>query len=279
MRRPLLALLLLAIASPAMAWSALGHRLVGELAQRHLTPAAAAEAAALLEGESDPTLGGVAYWADALRGNDPPRFKQTSSWHYVNFPAGECRYVPERDCPGGNCVIGAIQAQRAILADRAQPLAARRDALKFIVHFVGDAHQPMHAGNRNDLGGNRFQVSLRTDMPPEDYARDKYVDGVQGTNLHSIWDFYILGERGLALQPYADLLDRAPWPPATAQGTALVPAAWTGESCRLLDARALYPADHKMDHRYLDANRPLAEQRVRQGAYRLAQLLNLTLGD
>ena len=64
------------------------------------------------------------------------------------------------------------------------------------VHFVGDVHQPMHAGSRPDSGGNRFQISLRTPIQPEEYAAKDYVDGVMGTNLHSIWDYYILASTG-----------------------------------------------------------------------------------
>jgi hypothetical protein len=272
-----LAALFLALAGPVVAWSALGHKLVGELAQRHLSRAADAEVRRLLAGEPNPTLAGVATWADGLRDADPERFRQTTRWHYVNIRAGECRYAAERDCPDGNCVVAAIEAQRRILADRSQPRAARRDALKFLVHLVGDIHQPMHASNRDDKGGNTYQISLTTDLQPEAYARDKYVDGVQGTNLHSIWDYYVLGEAGLDLEDYADKLDRQPWPPVSDRGAALLPAAWAGESCRLIDSRDLYPAQHKMDHRYLDSMRPLAEQRVRQAAYRLASLLNETL--
>jgi hypothetical protein len=260
-----------------MAWSALGHKLVGELAQRHLTPHARAEVKRLLAGEPNPTLAGVATWADTLRDNDAERFKHTSRWHYVNFPRGDCNYVPERDCKNGECVVAAIEAQRKILADRSQPLAARRDALKFIIHFVGDVHQPLHASDRADKGGNDFQISLRTDIEPEAYARDRYVGGVMGTNLHSVWDYYVLAERRLDLDDYADKLDRQPWPPALDRG-AVGPAAWAGESCRLVDAHQLYPASHKMDRSYPDAQRPLAEQRVRVAAYRLATLLNETLG-
>jgi hypothetical protein len=275
MHRLFLTVLLLLLAPSAMAWSALGHRLVGELAQRHLTPAANASIAALLAGEPDPTLAGVATWADTLRASDPDRFKATSRWHYINTPPGTCSYDPQRDCANGECVIAAIEAQRRILADQRQPLEARRDALKFLVHFVGDIHQPMHANNHADKGGNDFQISLRTDMQPEAYARAQYVNGVMGTNLHSIWDFYILGSQGLDLQHYADRLDAMPWPPMTAPPS---PAqSWAGESCRLVESRQLYPPRHTMDRSYLDAQRPLAEQRVRQGAYRLALLLNATL--
>ena len=269
----------LAASFPASAWSALGHQLVGELAERHLDPAVEAEVRRLLAGEPDPTLAGVAAWADRLRDLDPDRFKATSTWHYVNTPPGaQCEYVPERDCPGGNCVIGAIERQRAILADRSQPLEARRDALKFIVHFVGDVHQPMHANNHDDLGGNRYQISLRTALEPEAYARKHYVDGVMGTNLHSVWDYYILGSEGLSLRQYADRLDALPWPPMPADGPETGAEAWAGESCRLVDAREIYPPGHKLDDAYLDHFRPLAEQRVRQAAWRLAQVLDEALG-
>ena len=274
------ALLTLAISPAALAWSALGHRMVGELAQRHISPAALAQVELLLAGEPDPTLAGVADWADRLRDLDPERFKATSRWHYVNTPPGlDCDYDAARDCPGGNCVIGAIQAQRRILADRSQPLEARRDALKFIVHFVGDVHQPMHANNHDDLGGNRYQVSLRTELQPEAYARKHYVDGVMGTNLHSIWDYYILGTEGLSLAQYSDRLDALPWPPMPADGPQTGPEAWAGESCRLIEARHVYPDGHKMDRSYFDEYRPLAEQRVRQAAWRLAQILDADLGQ
>jgi len=278
----LAAVLVLAIAAPVVAWSALGHKLVGELAQRHLTPAANAEVALLLKGEAEPTLAGVATWADTMRDSDPERFKQTSRWHYVNLSSDKCSYRPERDCKDGQCVIAAIDAQRAILADRSQPLDKRRDALKFIVHFVGDIHQPMHANAHDDQGGNKYQISLRTDIEPEAYARDRYVGGVMGTNLHSVWDFYVLAERGLALDEYADRLDHEPWPPVMDHG-ALTPASWASESCRLTDLRQLYPKTpdgkdlHKLDRSYSEKHRALAEQRIRIAAWRLAALLNETL--
>lgn len=277
----LAAVVCLAVAAPVIAWSALGHKLVGELAQRHLTPVAKTEVARLLAGEPNPTLAGVAAWADKLRDSDPERFKQTTRWHYVNLSSDNCRYSPERDCKDGQCVIAAIAAQRAILADRSQPIAARRDALKFIVHLVGDVHQPLHANARNDQGGNKYQISLRTDIEPEVYARDRYVGGVMGTNLHSVWDYYVLAERGLDLEQYTDRLDHEPWPPVMNRN-APTPAAWASESCALTEVRGLYPTQngqevHKLDRSYSDKHRALAEQRIRIAAYRLATLLNETL--
>ena len=93
MRRPVAFLFAvaatLAASAPALAWSELGHALVGELAQRHLDPRAQAEVARLLAGEPEPTLAGVASWADRLRDGDPERFKATARWHYVYTPPGE----------------------------------------------------------------------------------------------------------------------------------------------------------------------------------------------
>jgi hypothetical protein len=269
----------LSAASPsAMAWSALGHRLVGAIAERHLDPATEAAVRELLAGEPDPTLAGVAYWADALRNSDPAEFKRTSRWHYINAQGGGCGFDEARDCPDGNCVVAQIEKQRAILADRTQTREARRDALKFLVHLVGDAHQPMHAGDRTDAGGNGYQISLATALEPEAYAKDKYVDGVMGTNLHSVWDYYILGARGLSLPQYTQKLDALPWPPAD-EAPLFAPMAWAKESCRLIEARQLYPPTHKLDDAYLDAMRPLAEQRIRQAAWRLASILDADLGN
>ena len=276
MRRLPAVLFLFAISPAVFAWSALGHRLVGDLAERHLQPSTEREVRALLVDEPDPTLAGVANWADSLRSSNPDSFKHTSRWHYVNLPDDACSYDPARDCADGECVVGAIQAQRAILADRRQPRETRRDALKFLVHFVGDVHQPLHAGNHGDRGGNQFQVSLRTDLTPEAYARNRYVDGVMGTNLHAVWDYYILAAAGLDEPHYANRLAAMPWPPMAAGF--VDPVAWAGESCRLVDARGLYPQKHIMDRTYLDAERPLAERRIRLAAYRLAQLLDATLG-
>ncbi len=276
-------LLICIIPAAALAWSALGHQLVGALAQRLLDPKASAEVATLLVGEPDPTLAGVATWADTLRSSDPERFRQTSRWHYINALGGGCDFDVQRDCPDGNCAVAALENQIRILGDRSQPLAARRDALKWVVHLVGDLHQPLHAGNRPDAGGNRFQISLRTAIQPEDYARNRYVDGLMGTNLHSVWDFYILASRRLDLAQYtAALASEDNSPAITTQARSLTtPLQWAEESCRLIDAKAIYPPEnkHKMTSYYLEQMRPLAERRVEVAAVRLADILNRTIGN
>jgi hypothetical protein len=266
----LIASLLALVNAPCWGWADLGHQLVGELAQRQLTPEANVRVHELLRGEPVPTLAGVAMWADHLRASDPERFKTTSRWHYVDMPEGTCDFVASRDCPDGACVLGAIDAQSRLLRDPAQPFEVRRDALKFVVHFVGDVHQPLHSGNRPDHGANDFQIALRTDIPPEEYARDHYQNGIMGTNLHAVWDYYLLASAKLPLGEYANRLVLSPRPPAPQSS----PAEWARESCQLVDRRTFYPRSHKMHTRYLKVMRPLAEQRITQAADRLARLLN-----
>ena len=264
-RTLLVSALALALATPAAhAWSRQGHQLVGELAERQLTPEALAEARALLEGEAVPTLAGVSTWADEIRAEENELGKLSKRWHYVNIPGEHCDYAPARDCPDGECVIGAINAQAAVLADRSQPRQKRLEALKFVVHFVGDAHQPMHAGYPHDRGGNNHQLNYRGKGSPEG----------EGTNLHGVWDYWILQSAGLDNGAYAAKLEALPPLPADpVPATGNAAQAWTLESCRLIHSESIYPPRRRITDAYFDRHRPLAETRVRLAAARLAGLL------
>jgi hypothetical protein len=252
-----------AVAPAAYAWGPLGHSVVAELAQRHLSPAAETEVERLLAPEHTRSLAAIASWPDEIR-NDPAQqvlWKDTRTLHYINVHDSSCRYMPPRDCRNGQCVVEAIPHYVAILRDRSQPDALRLQALKFVVHFVGDIHQPLHAGYRDDAGGNLYQVQFQG----------------QGTNLHKVWDSGLLGTRGLDWKSYAQRLDAegaAPLPAPTAPQDA--PAAqWAEESCRL--TRDIYPPAHKIDQSYVDAELPVADSRLREAGRRLAEVLNLAL--
>jgi hypothetical protein len=245
-----------ALSSPAHAWGALGHRLVARLAESDLSPKARAEVARLLRGETDPTLAGVANWADDLR--DEPGFGRTTSrWHYVNIPEQHCRYDARRDCADGKCIVDAIQRQRAILADRSQPDEARARALKFLVHFVGDIHQPLHtiAAGR---GGNDIQINL---------------DG-KGSNLHSLWDRELLASAKLDEAAYLKRLRHLPAPRAPVVGDAVT---WAEASCKASTREGFMPPRAKIGQDYVQRWRPVAEAQLRQAGRALATLLNDTL--
>ncbi|MFC3550860.1 S1/P1 nuclease [Lysobacter cavernae] len=264
--RALLTLLLALALVPgnALAWGRLGHRLVAALAWDELTPQTRRAIDALLAGESDPTLPGIASWADELREHDPDLGKRSSKWHYVNIAEDDCVYVQARHCPnGGDCVVEAIRTQTAILADRDQPRTARLQALKFVVHFVGDVHQPLHAGYASDKGGNDVQVNLNG----------------KGSNLHSLWDSGMLNAAGLDeavwLQrlralPLAVPMAREALPPASAE--------WAEASCQIAIRPGLYPAKAVIGPDYLQTWRPVAEVQLRRGGAQLAATLNAALG-
>jgi nuclease S1 len=261
---PLLLALLALWPAPAQAWSAAGHRIVGHLAAAELTPDARAEVARLLAGEPDPTLAGVSDWADRLRGENGPRGKATAPWHYVNYASGTCDFDPARDCPRGDCVVGAINRNFLVLSDRRRPLLERRDALKFLVHFVGDVHQPLHSNPRRDRGGNDYQVNYKG----------------RGTNLHAVWDHTLLESRRLAPPAYAEALRREPLLPHDPTRSSQTPALdWALQSCRLVGRPGVYPEGHVIGDDYIDKHRPIAERRLREAGSRLAALLNHALKD
>lgn len=246
----------------AHAWGRLGHRLVAALAWHDLTPQARAQIAKLLEGEADPTLPGIASWADELREHDPDLGKRTGSWHYVNIAEDDCQYEAAKHCRNGNCVVEAIRAQTTILADSTRSKAERLQALKFVVHFVGDVHQPLHAGFARDKGGNDFQVQF---------------DG-RGTNLHSLWDSGMLKAADLEeaqwLQrlraiPLAADLPSLPLSPPSAQ--------WAEASCRIVQRPGFYPSKATIGDTYVQTWRPLAEEQLRRGGAELAITLNAAL--
>lgn len=250
---------MLSCATPAFAWGPLGHRIVARLAEAQLTPHAFVEAQKLLALRGADHLDDVAVWADDLRDTDPALFQRTKRLHFVNFHSRDCIYEPPRDCRDGECVVAAIDKYSAILANRSNSTATRAEALAFLVHFVGDIHQPLHADYRDDAGGNLYQVRWRG----------------RGTNLHRIWDSTMLDSLHLSVAQYTRKLEaeRAPLPIA---GT---PAEWAEESCRIVRDGGVYPASRTISQTYVDRELPIAERRLRQAGARLAGLLNRDLGN
>ena len=256
----LLLLCLLACTSVAHAWNGAGHRLVANLAEPHLSPQARTEVQRLLALEGASSMADVASWADDLRNTGTDLARHSTRWHFVNMAEDGCAFDAARHCPDGDCVVAAIRDQAAILADRDRPDAERLQALKFVIHFVGDAHQPMHAGYAHDRGGNKLQV---------------HVHG-KGSNLHALWDDDLLASAGLDEAEYAARLQVAPdrLTPDTGPYTPSAPAVWVEQSCRIATAPGVYPDRAKIDEAYLDRHRATAERQVQLGGARLARLLN-----
>ena len=150
MRLPLPVLVLLVLPSLCHAWGGEGHQLVALIAEDMLTPQARKAVAELLDG-ANISDAEVASWADEIRRER----RETAPWHYVNISHDATSFDRERDGREGDNVIEAIDRQAKVLADKTQPREKRVEALKWIVHLVGDVHQPLHCADRNgDKGGN-----------------------------------------------------------------------------------------------------------------------------
>jgi hypothetical protein len=193
----------------------------------------------------------ISTWADRTRD------KVTAPWHYVNLPRdANCDYVAPRDCPGGDCVVGAIEAQVQRLASNAAP-AERLEALKYVVHFVGDVHQPLHAGFGDDKGGNTYQLQA--------FGR--------GTNLHAVWDSALIRDIDPSAQSLANkLITKEP----AASAPNFAPTQWVSESCKIVSRTDFYPA-RTLSAEYLTTFEPVVEQRLYLAGLRLAATLNQAL--
>jgi hypothetical protein len=260
-------LLACTLAWPVQAWGPLGHAIIAELAQRQLSADARAEVLRLLGTGRAGSLAAVSSWADAIH-DDPAEqalWQRTRRQHYVDFRGPTCEFEPALDCRGGQCVVAGIAHYVEVLADRSRSDAVRAEALKFVVHFVGDVHQPLHAGHRDDRGGNTWQVRFEG----------------RGSNLHRVWDSSLLASRGLAAPAYARLLEAHPGaPPQAAAGAdAAVYARWAQESCRITAQPGFYPQTRRIDAAYVRTERPVAEQRLRVASRRLAAILDAALAN
>ncbi|MGE3819123.1 MAG: S1/P1 nuclease [Isosphaeraceae bacterium] len=248
-------------ADDARAWGRLGHRASARLAEARLTPTALAAIRGLLEpGES---LADASLWADEIRPDRP----ETGPWHYVNVPITAPRYE-DRHCPEQGCVVGKIRDFRAILVDANASRTRRQEALRFLVHFVQDMHQPLHVGDRMDRGGNDTQVQF--------FGR--------GSNLHRVWDSGLI-ERAyrddVALARDLETLASAPEAARWSLGSE---REWADESLDLA-RRAYRPGSRgpalkrgaRLEEPYLQEFLPMAKDRVARSGVRLAAILNAIL--
>jgi hypothetical protein len=229
----------------ALSWGAEGHQVIAKLSESQLTPKARSEINRLLSLEPESTMASISTWADEHRS------PATAPWHYVNFPRGDCTYIPERDCPDGKCVVGAINRQVEILGSNAAD-DKKLLALKYVIHFVGDVHQPLHAGYGDDRGGNSYQLQAF----------------MRGSNLHAVWDNGLIRNLNQGADSLAARLTKA-----TASGATFDAIQAAEESCRIVAKPTFYPG-RLVDAPYVEEYTPVMEQRLTVAGARLAVLLN-----
>ena len=272
MKRCGLLLILMFVSQSAFGWGAIGHKVVGSVAEKRLaqtSPDALKRAQDLLRSNNnsrdcapcdDPR-------SFAFVASDPDDFRQnelalvTRDWHFVNIEITHPTYDEARDCPNGDCVIRRIDRMVEILRDPTRSNCDRESALIYLIHFMGDMHQPFHTGfgrvdGQPDRGGNSVKLTFN--------GRD--------TNLHSLWDSGIIERQNRSDSAWVNhvmtttLNDRDA--AKLAEGTTVD---WVNESHKL--AMTFHTTKKPFDDQYVNDALPVIEERLLLAGLRLARLI------
>jgi hypothetical protein len=262
------------IPSPALAWGKTGHRVVAAIADTQLSGLARAHVEQILgPGES---LDEAANWPDEMRSAPEPFWQKTATpWHYVTLNGIIYDHVP----PEGDA-LEALGRFSKTLQDPNASLADKRLALRFIVHLVGDLHQPLHVGKCCDKGGNDVKVTW--------FGKP--------TNLHAVWDSQLVDDEQLSFTEMAAKLARHIRPQDVVKWWDINPRDWISESAEIRDT--LYPTARDLpkppkgkkpkkgqpvlpdlSYSYVYKFTPVMERRLSQGGVRLAAYLNALFAE
>ena len=248
-----LVLILMVISAPdSSAWGPPGHRVIGFIADSHLNPKVKELIAKKFNINS---LADVATWADRTR----KKRKEEGPWHYTNIAEGQWTYDRKRDCPDKTCVTEKILEFSKILSNRSLSSRERKDALKYLVHFVGDVHQPLHLGNKKDRGGGTLHFLYKG----------------KTVSLHYLWDGGLINWNEESLAKYAvHLSGRASQEEILTWNQSTV-SDWANES-RSLALKVAYKVDD-LSKNYIKRSREVIDLRLTQAGVRLAYQLNQLL--
>ena len=229
-------------------WGLNGHRIIGEIAESHLHKNVKSKLEDLL---GQKTLAEVSNWADDMKSN--PAWKHSKYWHYINIPK-EKSYFKIEHHPKGD-LLQALYHFDKVLRNSKLNTAARLQALKFLVHLIGDMHQPLHVGYKRDRGGNKIKVKW--------FGKK--------TNLHSLWDTYLIEHARLSYTEYTRFInhfsrkEKKEW----ASGGYLD---WAYESRELRDG--LYNVGNRAGYRYYHQHVDLLNRQLKKAGLHLAFTLN-----
>ena len=269
-----LGLMLFSIAAPrSWAWGREGHRLTALVAEQYLTPETRAQVAELLAADSKDkeSLAEIAPWADEYRVDHP----ETGKWHYVDIPKADATFDRQRDCPVSttdpkspwrDCVTDRILYFEGRLGDTTLPLKERAIALKFLVHFIGDIHQPFHAMG-DDRGGNNISVSFLVSPTCGPYK----------CNLHGIWDDSIIEDQNLSEKKYTERLLQEIKDNHWERLSGGEPTTWANISHHYA-VLAYAPNGALITHEYVAEESKVVDAELAIGGLRLAHVLNRILG-
>nr|WP_281300724.1 MULTISPECIES: S1/P1 nuclease [unclassified Iodidimonas] len=245
------------IAAPAFAWGKTGHRVTGAIAERYLSQEARAAISALIGTES---LAQASSWPDEMRSDPDPFWQDVAGpFHYVTVPKGTSYHV--KNAPQSGDSFTALAQFSKDLTDPETSLAIKQRALRFIVHIIGDLHQPLHVGNGTDRGGNDVKLT---------WFRKE-------SNLHRVWDSEMIDGELLSYSEWTAWLTA---PLSDADVTALMisdPKIWIAESAAIRPG--LYPDTSELSYDYLYQNMPIVKDQLTKGGLRIAAYLNQLLAQ
>lgn len=240
----------LLISLNSFAWGPTGHRIVGKIAENHLTPQSKKNLEKILGNEMLPI---VTNWPDFIRSDR--HWDKAVTWHYVTIPEGKTYAEIEKE-PKGD-IVEAIGRFTDVLKNKKATLEEKQQAVKFLAHFVGDIHQPLHVGKPGDKGGNEVKVKWFNNE----------------TNLHHVWDEEIIEFQKLSYTEYAEMLDRVKKDEMEKIQADDI-SVWIKEAIEARPAVYDLGSDAKLGFDYNFKNVKLLNERLLKAGLRLAKVLN-----
>jgi hypothetical protein len=233
-----------------MAWGQIGHRVVGKIAENHLSPKAMMEIQKILGNES---LAIASTWMDDVKSDDA--YDHTHVWHYTTVPTGKTYAESDKSKEGE--VVQKIEDMKTILKSSTSTSDQKKEALRFLIHLVGDIHQPLHVGNGKDRGGNDYKIKWF----------------YSNSNLHRIWDSELIEGKQFSYSELVESIDFTT-PKQVNQWQSLTTAQWADESAAVRET--IYPDNglEKIGYEYSYEFWGVVQDQLLKGGVRLAGVLN-----
>ena len=252
LRNAAIAAILLSCSQQALSWGQTGHRVTGKIAEFHLTSDAKAMVDAILGNE---TLAEASTYADEMRSNPADYWQNVAGpFHYVTVPKDKS-YTDVGEPEQGDS-YSALASFTKTLSSPTSSLEDKQLALRFAVHIIGDLHQPLHAGNGNDRGGNDVKVEFFW----------------ENSNLHRVWDSGMIDKQQLSFTEWANWLNAKITEQHVSEWKTTDPLVYIAESTEIRDT--IYPEDTKLSWQYQYEHLPTVKRRLQQAGIRIASYLN-----
>ena len=255
--KSLVSLSLLVASNQCFAWGQLGHRVTGQIAETYLTDATKQQLATIMGPES---LAESATYPDEMRSSPEVFWKKTANpYHYVTLQDGE--HYHQHDAPAVGDAVTALMMYTKILQDKQSNQAQKQLAVRFIVHILGDLHQPLHvsAKVRDDQGGNKIKLKY--------FGRD--------SNLHKVWDSEIIDSLQLSYTEQSEMLLRRISTKDVNSWSTIDVGTWIHESAKLRETT--YPSSDELSYDYNFQHLPTIKLRLQQAGVRIGSYLNAVM--